>query len=152
MRLPLASVLAAGFALATAYSAMAQDAKKNDGEPEQYAVYDGYVWKAWATKGEEGKLHVAGIIKGAGSPGEVPYLVPANPQGINLRILILEVKRVELPGPWPDVLVDLPTSYQQAGVAGEYDSIQVRLRGQDEIHLLINVGGEEPRADGQDKK
>ncbi|WP_435018024.1 hypothetical protein TA3x_005663 [Tundrisphaera sp. TA3] len=141
MRLRKSTVLALGFCLSAAGLSSAQDTKGESTGPKQYVVHEGFVWKAWATKGPQGVLHVSGVLNKKGGPGEYADLKPASPQGINPKILILEVKLGQLPGEWPEPLVDLPTVYEQAKYTGDYESISVRFSDGKEIHFRVNPGG-----------
>lgn len=142
MRLPRLAALVVGVGLLASASAPAQDGKKDDGGPKQYVMHDGFVWKAWASKGDRGILTVSGVLKKKGGPGEFAYLQPAEPQGINPKILILEVKLGHLPGAWPEPLVDIPvvSTLPGAGPKGGYESVTVRFQGGQEIQLKVNEG------------
>jgi len=84
-------------------------------------------WRAWAvTEGAETKLVVEGIYS-EGGPGLVAVVTPAAPQGINPKILILDVKTKSLPGIWTLQLIPIPAHHTKAPYAkGTYDSIHLR--------------------------
>jgi hypothetical protein len=106
------------------------------------------MWRAWAiTKGTEAKLTVEGVYV-RGGPGLVAILKPAAPQGINPKILLLELNIGQLPGVWPAVLVPIPACYTQAPYKkGQYESVQVRyLDGRVESIKQIIDAGEGPKA------
>ena len=128
-------IIFAGIAtfLMVASSAEAQAGKEVGGYLKEYR---GYYWKAWASHGDEPALHVAGVIK-AGSPGHVVTLKPAVPQGINPRILILELTEEELPGAWPDVPAEVPAVFVKEPSKGEYDQVMVRFPTNDSITLDV---------------
>jgi hypothetical protein len=152
MRLTLAVPLVLGTFLAATGPASAQERKGEDGGPKQFVVHEGFVWKAWATKGQRAALAVAGILKKKGGSGEIAYLTPTVPQGINPKILILEVHLGQLPGAWPEPLVDLPVVYWQPGYEGDYDSVTVRLGGDETIDLRVNEGPEGSAAQKKDSE
>jgi hypothetical protein len=109
------------------------------------------IWKAWATKEPPGALSVAGVVV-APSPGHVAVLEPAVPQGINPRILILDLKLLPLPGIWPPVLTPIPAVYSKTPYKGEYDSVTVRFPDGSSVDLRVIdaglkllAGGEGPR-------
>jgi len=84
-------------------------------------------WRAWAvTEGTETKLVVEGVY-GEGGLGVVAVVTPAAPQGINPKILILDVKIKTLPGIWALLLTPIPAQYMKAPyTSGTYDSIHLR--------------------------
>lgn len=84
-------------------------------------------WRAWAvTEGENTRLVVEGVYSNGG-PGVVAVVTPATPQGINPKILILDVKVGTLPGVWPAILTPIPASYVAKDYkAGTYNSIHIR--------------------------
>ena len=91
-----------------------------DDKPKDY-------WRAWAvTEGDKTKLVVEGIYNDGG-PGLVVSLQDADPQGINPKILLLDLKTSKLPGVWPTVVHAVPAYYSKAPYKyGKYDSVQIR--------------------------
>lgn len=83
-------------------------------------------WRAWAiTAGKETKLIVEGIVS-EGGPGIVATVKPAEPQGINPKVLILKVTKASLPGFWPALLTPIPASYAQSPYKeGQYTSVDI---------------------------
>jgi hypothetical protein len=68
-------------------------------------------WRAWAvTEGKETKLVVEGVY-GNGGPVKVALVEAVVPQGINPKILMLELKTASLPGIWPAVVQPIPAYY-----------------------------------------
>jgi hypothetical protein len=84
-------------------------------------------WRAWAvTEGDQTKLVVEGIYS-QGGPGLVVIVKDAVPQGINLKILLLDLKTATLPGMWLAVLQPVPACYTKAPYKkDQYESVQVR--------------------------
>lgn len=110
---------AAGFA-ALAGAAAAQDPAARTESPKDR-------WRAWAvTEGAETKLVVEGVYS-EGGLGVVAIVTPAAPQGINPKILILDVKTKSLPGFFAQLVIPIPAQYTKAPyVSGTYDSIHLR--------------------------
>ncbi len=110
---------ATGFA-AVAGTIAAQEPQAKDERPKDR-------WRAWAvTEGAETKLVVEGIYS-EGGPGLVAVVTSAVPQGINPKILILDVKTKALPGIWTQQLLPIPAQYVKAPYTkGTYDSIHLR--------------------------
>lgn len=102
------------------------------------------VWRAWATtSGKEARLVVEGIVANGG-PGKVALVAPAVPQGVNRKILLLELKFATLPGIWPAVVTPIPAHYVQAPYKKEtYDSVQVRYPDGTVISIkkIVDAGG-----------
>lgn len=75
------------------------------------------------------KLIVAGTVV-VGHPGHRVTLKPAQPQGFNPRILLmnLTVERVE--GNFPQVVTDVPVRYEEVGPA-DYDRVTILPDGID---------------------
>ena len=117
-RQALASTAAVGFVTVVAGSVRADDQKNEDR------------WRAWAvTEGEHTKLVVEGIYA-QGGPGIVVQVKPATPQGINPKILILDVKTATLPGIWPAILQPVPAHYLKNGYQkDQYTSVHIRYPG-----------------------
>ncbi len=107
-------------------------------------------WRAWAvTEGEHTKLVVEGIYA-QGGPGVVVLVKPATPQGINAKILILDVKTATLPGVWTAILQPVPAHYTLSPYKkDQYTSIHLRYPGgQGSIMLKIIDAGNGPDTKG----
>lgn len=94
-------------------------------------------WRAWAvTEGPETRFVVEGVYS-EGGLGVVAVVTPAAPQGINPKILILDVKTKSLPGFFAQLLIPIPAQYTKAPyTSGTYDSIH--LRYPDDSSILIS--------------
>lgn len=114
-RRALTAATSAGFATIACGSVVAEDGKTEDR------------WRAWAvTEGAHTKLVVEGVYA-KGGPGVVVLVAPAVPQGINAKILILDVKTAMLPGVWPAVLLPVPACYTVTPYKkGQYTSVHLR--------------------------
>lgn len=126
---------ATGFA-AFAGTIAAQEPAAKDERPKDR-------WRAWAvTEGEETQLVVEGIYS-EGGPGRVVVVTPAAPQGINPKILILDVKAKALPGIWTQQLLPIPGHYVKAPYKkGTYDSIHLRYPDGSSIMVKTIVDAE----------
>jgi len=62
----------------------------------------------------------------APTPGYTAYLQKAVPQGINPRILILDVVLVPKPGTFPDVVTEIGAGYDDRNYKGNYTDVTVR--------------------------
>lgn len=115
----------------TGYAAHASDSKTEK---------DGFYWKAWSEGDVINKaatLHVAGVFK-APSPGHYVVVEPAKPQGINPKILILDVKdQGELPGAWPDVQAGVPAVYELAPYSNQYEGITIKFPNGKNLDIKI---------------
>ena len=96
-------------------------------------------WYAWMNLQPPGPrtLYVQGIIS-APTPGYDARLVPAAPQGINPKNLILDLILTPRPGMWPAVVTPIPVSYVQQSPAIAYDSVLVRLPDGEGISLTVD--------------
>jgi len=80
--------------------------------PTKDAAALGSDWQAWVS--EDAKtLFVRGVVK-TPTPGYKVSIEPTSPQGINPKILMLDVKLTKLPGIWPQVVTSMPVAYEQA--------------------------------------
>src|SRR5262245_22007994 len=128
-----ALIIAASASLAG--SAFAADERKNDDR-----------WRAWAvTEGEQTKLVVEGVYA-KGGPGVVVLVTLAAPQGINPKILILNVKTATLPGVWPAVLEPVPANYTVSPYKkDQYSSVHLRYAdGSGAVMVKIVDAGKGP--------
>jgi hypothetical protein len=64
------------------------------------------------------------------TPGYRAHLKPAVPQGINPRILILDVVLEKLPGIWPQVETDIEAAYRDNNYQGDYRQVTVRYENE----------------------
>jgi hypothetical protein len=71
-------------------------------------------------------FHIVGEVQ-APNPGVDPLLVPRTPQGINPRILLLDLVLVQRPGVWPQIVVWKQARYDKVNVT--YDQVQVFCGG-----------------------
>ena len=69
-------------------------------------------------------LHVIGEVL-VPNPGVDPILTVKEPQGINPRILMLDLWLVQRPGIWPQVLTWKQARYDQVVEGKQYDQVQI---------------------------
>ena len=83
-------------------------------------------WYAWLNlmPPSPDDLHVTGEVY-VPNPGVDPILVPREPQGINPRILLLELLLCQRPGIWPPVLVWKQVRYDKTGRILRYDQVDI---------------------------
>jgi hypothetical protein len=98
-------------------------------------------WHAWVSRmpgpaGPSSSLYVTGVVT-VPTPGYEVRLVPAAPQGINPRDLILDLQLTRKPGVWIQVVTQIPVRYEAADGAGRYDTVLVRLADGSGIQLDI---------------
>jgi hypothetical protein len=88
-------------------------------------------FKAWLDKmpGANNTLHVTGKVT-VPTTGFHVSLVEAVPQGINPKILILEVKKVRPTGAAGDVVTHVPVRYDRAH-SPDYTDVTIRDDGND---------------------
>ena len=81
-------------------------------------------WYAWNNlmPPRPDTFHVTGEVEVA-NPGVNVLLVPRTPQGINPRILLLDLVLAQQPGMWPQVVTWKPARYDKVNVT--YDSVEV---------------------------
>jgi hypothetical protein len=122
-------------AFAGGIAAIAPAAVADDKKPEDF-------WRAWAvTEGDKTQLVVEGVYH-EGGPGLIVLLKDAVPQGINPKILILDLKTATLPGVWPAVLHPVPARDLRAPYKkGQYDSVTIRYpKGQLVTVKIVDAG------------
>ena len=69
-------------------------------------------------------LHVVGEVL-VPNPGVAPSLHYRIPQGINPRILLLDLRLTQLPGVWPPVLTWKPVRYDRVVDGAQYDEVDI---------------------------
>jgi hypothetical protein len=97
-------------------------------------------WNAWINRMPRvppgpSSFHVTGLVL-MPTPGYDVKLVPAAPQGINPRDLILDLVIDKKRGTWPQVVTPIPVRYDQES-AGGHESVLVRLPDGTGIPLSI---------------
>lgn len=106
-------------------------------------------WRAWTVTDNAGttKLVVEGIYANGG-PGTVVHVSPADPQGTNHQILLLDVNTSLLPGVWPAIVLPVPAAYHQSPYKkGTYTSVQLRYPDGNSITIdKIYDAGKAPKA------
>lgn len=87
-------------------------------------------WYAWNNKmpPKPDDFHVVGEVKLA-NPGIEPTLVPWVSQGINQKILLMDLHLRQLPGSWPRVITWKQVQYDKIMVNSDYDSVNIFFKG-----------------------
>lgn len=88
---------------------------------------DWYAWLDLMPPGPD-ELRVTGEVL-VPNPGVDPILVPREPQGINPRILLMDLLLCQKPGVWPQVLVWTSVRYEKTGRILRYDQVDVFCDG-----------------------
>ncbi len=83
-------------------------------------------WYAWLDlmPPSPDDLHVIGEVS-VSNPGVDPILVTRTPQGINPRILLLDLLLCQRPGIWPQVLVWKQARFDKTGRVLRYDQVDI---------------------------
>jgi hypothetical protein len=101
------------------------DAEKGGSEmPIPIETSDWYAWMDLMPDATR-TLHVQGVVT-MPTPGYNVKLAPASPQGINPRILILDLKITPRRGIFPQVVTKIPVRFEQPDAVA-YQSVHVRL-------------------------
>ncbi|MDJ0627540.1 MAG: hypothetical protein QNJ44_04700 [Rhodobacter sp.] len=98
-------------------------------------------WYAWIDTMPPGPnmLYVVGEAW-APNPGVEGFLVPSNPQGINPRILLLDIHFYQRPGIWPQVMTWIPVRYQRP-VSGPkaYSDVTILCEGDPIAQIPVEI-------------
>lgn len=96
-------------------------------------------WYAWLNKMPPGpaSFHVHGTVQ-LPTPGFEVRLVPASPQGINPRQLILDLLVTPLPGIWPHIVTSVSVRYDQ-GRAIDYETVLINEPDGDSVGVDVDV-------------
>jgi hypothetical protein len=108
--------------------------------PKDRVPIDTSDWYAWLNKMPPGpaSFHVTGVVQ-LPTPGYEARLVPASPQGINPKELILDLKVTPLPGIWPQVFTPVSVRYDQSPAGVDYTGVLVREPDGDAVHLDVDI-------------
>ena len=79
-------------------------------------------------------LHVTGEVY-VPNPGVEALLVPHEPQGINPRILMLDLLLCQKPGIWPQVLVWTRAKFERTGRGLRYDQVDILCNG----NIIVSI-------------
>lgn len=97
-------------------------------------------WTAWASMMPPGphSLHVHGHVT-VPTPGYAATLTPTSPQGINPKILMLDLKVTRKPAIWPHHVTQINASYVKEPYDGLYDKVQISLPEGGSIVLDVEI-------------
>jgi hypothetical protein len=95
-------------------------------------------WYAWLNRMPPGpaSFHITGVVL-LPTPGYDVRLVPAVPQGINPKDLILDLEVTPRPGYWPEVVTRVSVRYDQSPTGVEYTSVLVREPDGDAVQVPV---------------
>lgn len=95
-------------------------------------------WYAWLNKMPPGPatFHISGLVY-LPTPGYDVRLVPAAPQGINPKDLILDLEVTPRTGFWPQVVSPVTVRYDQRPAGVEYTSVLVREPDGDAVQIDV---------------
>ncbi|MBZ0238498.1 MAG: hypothetical protein K8M05_39660 [Deltaproteobacteria bacterium] len=95
-------------------------------------------WYAWVNKMPPGpaSFHVTGLVK-VPTPGYDVKLVPASPQGINPKELILDLVVTPRPGAWPQVVTPMSVRFDKPD-DGTYTGVLIREPDGDGAHVQVD--------------
>ena len=87
-------------------------------------------WYAWfdIMPPHPARLHVIGDVQ-VWNPGVLAVLKRHEPQGINPRILMLDLTLVQIPGYWPQIVTTAHARYDEQADSGAYTSVSVLCEG-----------------------
>ena len=96
-------------------------------------------WYAWLNKMPPGpaSLHVQGVVQ-LPTPGYDVRLVPASPQGIYARQLILDLLVTARPGNWPPIVTSVSVRYDH-NRAIDYETVLIREPDGDTVVIDVEV-------------
>lgn len=97
-------------------------------------------WAAWVNKMPPGppSFHVEGTLH-MPHPGFEATLMPSRPQGVNPKVLMMDLKVKELDGMWAQVLTDIPVKYVEDPYEGDYEQVHIFYPNGDSVFLELTV-------------
>ena len=83
-------------------------------------------WNAWINMFPPAPavLHVHGQVE-VPNPGVEALLRKRVPQGINPKVLLLDLILVQRPGIWPEIITLVPAQYHELVDGAQYDQVQI---------------------------
>ncbi|MBX3305908.1 MAG: hypothetical protein KF751_07625 [Nitrospira sp.] len=97
-------------------------------------------WRAWIDlmPPKPGDFQVTGEVY-ASNPGIRPELTPSIPQGINPAILMLDLKLVQQPGMWPQVMTWAKVNYKESmgPKSHRYSEVEIRSNGESIAQIKV---------------
>jgi heat shock protein HslJ len=105
---------------------IASERARVGGEPVCCEGVETRDWYAWNNKmpPKPDDFHIVGEVY-VSNPGVEVSLFPRVPQGINRRILLIELHLRQLPGIWPRVLTWKQVKFDKIMVDSNYESVEV---------------------------
>ena len=95
-------------------------------------------WYAWndTMPPKPDVFHVVGEVQ-VPNPGVDVMLVPRNPQGINPKILLLDIHLSQRPGIWPQVVVWKQARYDKTNAV--YESVQIFFGDDTIVNIPVDI-------------
>ncbi|MEP3477832.1 MAG: hypothetical protein ABJZ55_01165 [Fuerstiella sp.] len=95
-------------------------------------------WYAWNDQmpPKPDRFHVVGEVQ-VPNPGVDVLLSPRVPQGINPKILLLDLHLNQRPGIWPQIVVWKPVRYEKINV--DYESVEIFYDGVSTIQIPVEI-------------
>jgi hypothetical protein len=106
-------------------------------EDKQAETHDWYAWLD-TTPPKPDELHVIGEIT-VGNPGIAAVLRKRIPQGINPRILLLDLHLMQQPGMWPQIVTCLAVRYDAVIIGRGYTEVDVLYKGELIAQIPVDI-------------
>jgi hypothetical protein len=107
---------------------------------KELAIMDTRNWRAWIDlmPPNPGDFQVTGEVY-VSNPGIRPELTPAIPQGINPAILLLDLKLVQQPGMWTQVMTWAKTNYKETTTpkSQRYSEVEIHFNGESIAQIKV---------------
>ncbi|MHB9363552.1 hypothetical protein [Mesorhizobium sp. LNJC403B00] len=97
-------------------------------------------WYAWINTmpPKPDDLHVIGEVY-VGNPGVEAFLVVREPQGINPKILLLDLHLVQRPGMWPQMMTWIQARYDSVIRPGGQEYTGIEIFAESKVTAKITV-------------
>ncbi|MGO9118574.1 MAG: hypothetical protein ACLQPD_13330 [Desulfomonilaceae bacterium] len=97
-------------------------------------------WYAWYNTMPPGptRLYVIGDVQ-VGNPGVLAVLKMHEPQGINPKILMLDLTLAQRPGYWPQIVTTAHARYDEKAEVSTYTSVSILCEGEIIADVTIEI-------------
>jgi hypothetical protein len=106
-------------------------------EDKQAETQDWYAWID-TTPPKPDELHVIGEIT-VGNPGIYAVLLKRVPQGINPRILLLDLHLMQKSGMWPQIVTCIAVRYDAVIIGRGYTEVDVLYQGELIAQIPVDI-------------
>ncbi len=95
-------------------------------------------WYAWINKipPKPDDFHVVGEIE-VPNPGVFAVLTKKVPQGINPKILLLDLLLIQKPGIWPQVITSIQVRFDAIVTGNVYEEVNIFCAGDDLVRIPV---------------